>query len=365
MEANSNEYLTALINNRNVEITRTDEPVNISDKKYIPIALSNGDKMRLNGLIQAIPASQAFAQSLNTVQYYTLRFPSGLPHTLMQLKNGMGYTTSIMGSNGILGTAALVPAISPLGTLSLLSTISSISNALALSQIADSLDIVKMKIDSILEFLYGDKKAELLAEIDFVKSSFINYKSISNHPEQRSAIISSLHESRKIAMKDIEFYLNDIFVAIEFKNKNASELNEAMIKILNITDTLKMSIQLYATSYLLEAYYSENSDSSFIDYIKSSTQEYIKKCNGRVSSCYNRLDQEIANHDKNKALTKAFTGSLNRDLCKKISEISAKLSDGANLFNDSNIDNALSAFTDESNYLVDNRGNIFYIRKVI
>ena len=70
--------------------------------------------------------------------------------------------------------------------------------------------LMNQKIDQIMGFLYGDKKAELIAEISFVKYAFENYSSIMLHDSQQVATISSLQESRKIAIKDIEFYMYDL-----------------------------------------------------------------------------------------------------------------------------------------------------------
>ena len=81
---------------------------------------------------------------------------------------------------------------------------------------------MRMNLDKILEFLYGDKKAELMAEISFVKYAYQNYNSIMSHESQRTATIASIQEAKKVAMKDIEFYMNDLDLAA--KTKDNSEL---------------------------------------------------------------------------------------------------------------------------------------------
>lgn len=76
-----------------------------------------------------------------------------------------------------------------------------------LSQINNEMRMMNMKLDEILEFLYGDKKAELMAEMSFIKYAYENYSSIMSHDQQRIATIVSLQEAKKVAMKDIEFIL--------------------------------------------------------------------------------------------------------------------------------------------------------------
>ena len=49
---------------------------------------------------------------------------------------------------------------------------------------------MNQSIDEILEFLYGDKRAELISEVGFVKAAYQNYSSIMQHEQQRFAIIN-------------------------------------------------------------------------------------------------------------------------------------------------------------------------------
>lgn len=47
-----------------------------------------------------------------------------------------------------------------------------------LSEINNNLSAINQKADKILEFLYGDKKAELMSEVSFVNFAYQNYNSI-------------------------------------------------------------------------------------------------------------------------------------------------------------------------------------------
>lgn len=93
-----------------------------------------------------------------------------------------------------------------------------------LSQINNEMRMMNMKLDEILEFLYGNKKAELMAEMSFIRYAYENYASIMLHEQQRIATITSLQEAKKVAMKDIEFYINDLETTVSYKTKDYAEL---------------------------------------------------------------------------------------------------------------------------------------------
>ena len=77
------------------DITPYEGNINFDDSsKYTKLELSTAQKIHINALLQQLP-SAVIAGKLP--QMYTITFPEGLPHTLMQLKNG-GFSTSIMSS---------------------------------------------------------------------------------------------------------------------------------------------------------------------------------------------------------------------------------------------------------------------------
>ena len=65
-----------------------------------------------------------------------------------------------------------------------------------ITQVNSELQKINQNIDKILEFLYGDKKAELLSEVSFVKYAYENFSSIMAHDEQRVATIASLQNAK-------------------------------------------------------------------------------------------------------------------------------------------------------------------------
>ena len=59
-----------------------------------------------------------------------------------------------------------------------------------------------------------------MAEMSFIKYAYENYSSIMSHEEQRIATITSLQEAKKVAMKDIEFCINDLEMTVSHKTKD-------------------------------------------------------------------------------------------------------------------------------------------------
>lgn len=162
-----------------------------------------------------------------------------------------------------------------------------------ISQVINVLQKMNSKIDKILEFLYGDKKAELMSEISFVKYAYENYASMMSHDQQRIATIGSLQEARKVAMKDIEFYMSDLESEI---NSDSDDVESMVDKSFRIKESLELSIQLYAMSSVLEVYYSQNYDTLYMDYIEADVSSYIDKCEKRIIGCFMALNVHIKKH---------------------------------------------------------------------
>lgn len=94
------------------------------------------------------------------------------------------------------------------------------------------------------------------------------------HNEQRVATIASLQDAKKVAMKDIEFYMCDLDSTINSK----SSIDELVTNAFQIKESLELSIQLYGMSSVLETYFSQNYDVEFIKYVEQEITSYIDKC---------------------------------------------------------------------------------------
>lgn len=259
-------------------------------ERYEMLKLSSEQKMQISELLQHVPAVVAAGTMAGA---YTISFPKGLPHTLMSLKKG-GFSSQIMGNGRILGSASLYPMLGQAAVFGAFTVLSIATGQFFLTQINKELHMINRKLDEILQFLYGDKRAELRSEVSFIKYAYENYAFIMAHEPQRIATICSIQNSKKVAMKDIEFYLEDLHEKIEAnKNENFRTLVDLMDnKIKHIENNFNLSLQLYLMSVLMEVYYARNYETDYINYLKDDVDGYIANYSDKFRENY----QDLKNH---------------------------------------------------------------------
>ena len=250
----------------------------------------------------------------------------------------------------MLGQAAIY------GVFSLMSII---TGQFFLKQINEELKTINKKLDDILRFMYGDKKAELLSEVSFVKYACDNYVYIMEHDVQRTATIISIQEAKKVATKDIEFYLNDLHNEVKsgdsLKAINFDKFNKLFDKIQKIKENLNLSLQLYLMSSLIEIYYAQNFEESYMEYLAKDIKIYAKNYNDQIFSHYgflistlNRItptNAQKADRDKLMATLekeKSSHGEIYDDICDRISDVS-------------------KALNQQVQYYLDKEGNVYYV----
>lgn len=256
------------------------------DRGFTKILLTNNQKKQISAALQHMPTAVASSTMTNA---YILRFPDGINHTLMSLRQGGASTTWLDTSGRIGGTASLYSMNIEAAMLGAFSAMAIASSQYFIKQINSELQMINQSMDKILEFLYGDKKAELLSEVSFIKYAYENYSSIMGHNEQRVATIASLQDAKKVAMKDIEFYMCDLDSTINSK----SSIDELVTNAFQIKESLELSIQLYGMSSVLETYFSQNYDVEFIKYVEQEVTSYIDKCEKRILSSFSALKKFI------------------------------------------------------------------------
>lgn len=278
------------------QLVPSDTVYDFEDKsRFTKLNLSEAQKIHLSAAYQHFPSMVATG---TLAQAYIARFPEGLPHTLTSLKQG-GYGSMIRGEQGFIGSASFFPAFGQAMLLSVFSAMSVASGQYFLAKINSQLDVIQRKLSEILDFLYGDKKAELMSEISFTRYAFENYASIMAHEAHREATITSLQSAKKVAMKDIEFYIHDLRSSVESQEK---DLNKVLDKTEQIRDSLHLSLELYAMSSLMEVYYAQNFDTSFLQNVQQEVESYIEKCEARMLSCFNLLRGKILGTNKKHTL---------------------------------------------------------------
>ena len=225
-----------------------------------------------------------------------------------------------------------------------------------LSEINSKLKIISSKLDSILEFLYGDKKAELISEINYVRYVYSNYETIMQCPEQRIATITSLQETQKTAMKDIEFYMADLGRVVGKDADNEEEMNEMVTRSLQIQDSINYSLQLYALTVMLIVYYSQNTSKSHVDYLKEELSLYIDKCDKHALSDLSTLRQKTDTYEN----SGWFSGKYEKEPFLK--EIDARIdviheSKQSDRMKD--IFDAIESFCAPAEYYIDKDGEVY------
>lgn len=284
------------------------QTVDLADTtKFSKLALTQSQRIQMNSLLGEVPsllASQTLAQT------YILQFPDGIQHSLVQLSQGGQSSTWLRPDGKIGGTASLYSATPQAACLAAFTAMSIASGQYFLSEINSKMNMMKLSLDKILEFLYGDKKAELMSEISFIRFAYQNYGSIMEYDQQRMATIISLQNSRKVAMKDIEFYLSDL--ASTVAAKDGMDISTSVEKSIQVKECLELSMQLYVMSDVLEVFYSQNHDPSFLSYIEEDATSYITKCEKRMLSGFSMLQQSLAGH-KDKLLGK----KIDKDILEK------------------------------------------------
>ena len=256
-----------------------------NSNRFKKIAL---DKSQVSLLTQAIVPATTTGVLANV---YYCKFPKGLPHTLMKLKDG-GFASAIRGEKNIVGQASFHPMSAMAAVTGVFTVMSVVTGQYFLAQINSKLDKINQNVSDILAFLYGNKKAELVSEISFVQYAQKCYASIMRHREQQIATISGIQNAKKVAMKDVEFYLYDLDAAVKEVNGKVTEISKKQ-KIEQIVNSLELSLQLYITCCILEPYYSQNYDSDYLDFIIEDTTEYVSKYREKIRSCLGMMHGRI------------------------------------------------------------------------
>lgn len=333
------------------KITSLDDSIDITNSpRFAKLDLTQGQKMQISALVNQLPAMVGTSMLSNTL---TITFPEGVQGVLMKLKAG-GYSTTLKNpdTGKIVGTASLDFSTSQAVCLGAFTAMSVISGQYFLSQINNSLKQISSGLDKILEFLYGDKRAELLSEVSFIQFAYKNYQSVMEHSDQKIATLISLQNAKKVAMKDIEFYLSDL--SSTMSDKKSNDISTTVPKVIRTKECLDLSLQLYTMSNLLEVYYAENFDPNYISFVQDETTVYIGKCEKRLLNCFGQLKQLLAATKEN-----PFVKVNKAEYMQQIDDILAELeSSGASPLQ-TTLQSALTETRKEKQYCLNRDGEVY------
>lgn len=351
--------------NNNFSITPCDDSTIANNPQYEQLKLSPDQKSSVNLFLQQIPSLCAADTigALAKTKLYTLDFPKGVSGSLMNLKRG-GQAAILQGVDGkitAVGTVEEVASQAARLQSACLLTFSIMSVATGqyfLTRINNDLDLMKQKIDKILDFLYGDKKAELLSEIRFVKDAYSNYSSLMNHQEQLAATIVGLQAARKTATKDIEFYLIDLDSKVSSIDKSYSDFEKTCSDALKTKTCLEMSMQLFIMSRLMEIHFAQNYDPDYITYLKETVADYVDMCDRRILSAFSSLHGKIGNY-KPTVINKIDSSKLEETVNKAIDSLSNRTQSPLQNV----LKSALNDLEASKKYYLSSDGKIFLMKK--
>ena len=209
---------------------------------------------------------------------YTFTLPTSMSELINNITDSRHLVVDLMNSDGVSDILSLVK-LRP--SIMLFSTLAMASIKMVMNDLDTKLSVISCKLDKILEFLYGDKKAEIIAEMQFIRYAYTNFESVFKNETHRLATLTNIQASKRIAMKNIEFYLADLDTCSHKNTKNDNELKILSKDILNIKDSLELSVELFFSSSVLEIYYSDNHDKRYIENTIAEVNAYLEECHRR------------------------------------------------------------------------------------
>ena len=153
-------------------------------------------------------------------------------------------------------------------------------------------------------------------------------------------------------MKDIEFYVSDLDSIVN--GKDGSDVGTLTEKAMQIKESLELSMQLYGMSSVLEIYYAQNHESSYIKYIDSEITSYIDKCEKRMLSSFSILKNRISEY-KGSLLKKIDKTAYERTVV----ELIESLNSGEESLLRKSLRESLWAASRTTEYYVDCDGEIY------
>lgn len=338
--------------NLGIEITPFDGDSSANQPGFIELKLNSAQKRQISALYQQLPSVMGTEILANG---YMMKLPPGVSSE--DLMHYVKYPGGV--GNMYLGENKRVKEHIPLYSVNdqaimmgIFSVMSIASGQYYLSEINNSLTAINQKADKILEFLYGDKKAELMSEVRFVNFAYQNFNSIMTNDIQRTATIVSIQSARKVAMKDIEFYISDLDSLT--KNKDISELASFVKDALRIKDCLQLAIQLYSMSNILEVCYSQNVDAAYLKYVEQDIFSFIDKCEKRMLSDFSSVQTRIGNY-KSGPLKKVDKSKY----AEHIGEIVDLLGSGEELIKRKPIRSILDSYRKTNLYYLNKSGSVY------
>ena len=269
-------------------------PELIKTGKVTKVPVSDNQKTEMFDLLHYLPEISSAVTLSNA---WVAKFPKGFSKAnMMRYKRDGGYGTQLQANGKIKDDASLF-SLSTQGVIhGIFSILSAATGQYFLSRIDNQLSLVTSKLDDVLSFLYGENRAELLAEIFFVRRTHENFASIMTNECQRIASIAGLQAAQKIAVKDLEFYLADIENAARKRVTDFKSLCEEETFAWKALNCVELALQTLVIASILEIYLSENYEDSYTDYVRQQLASYMKRCDTVILTSFSAIDSKFAQY---------------------------------------------------------------------
>ena len=272
----------------NFDVAPCDIPMDFGDStRFQKVEFPEQAGIAANSLLQLIPAQLAADAAANT---YVLRFPNGINGTLMNLHQG-GQATTMIDATGHIAGAASLYKVTPasVAAFQMFSAASFVTGQYFLADISSKLTEVNRKLDDLLVFLQASKRTALLSELTFVKYALANYSTIMLSEPQRMATIGNLQRAKIKAIADMEFYTEQLEESV---NAKAGE-NQAATVLQN-KQGIDLASQLYAISTIMEVYYAQNWNKSYLANISEDAKPLFALTQNRTISALRSFSDKVS-----------------------------------------------------------------------
>lgn len=264
---------------------------NFNSAAYRKISLTKSQQAQINAMVSQLPL---LAASDTIAHAYVMKFPKGVQHTLMKCHDGVNNT--LINSEG--KAVMQLPLYSLTPTAIMTAAFSALSMATCqyfLTEIHEQLTMLNKQITEVIELLYDDKKAELLAEMKFIQYTCENFNSIMAHDAQKTATLVGVQNAKRTAAKNIEFYISSLNKKSSdaLTTKDKTKFEQLFRHSVNLNSSLTLSLQLYLISGIMETYYAENGDHDYIEYVRKDLLDYIGRYDDYALEVFANLDGAV------------------------------------------------------------------------
>lgn len=292
--------ISTIIDTDLVKMDKLDEHIDYnSDARFKKI--DNRMATHVSGLMQYLPQIEAGKALKGT---YRVEFPEGISGVLTQHGNGVLSAIKDPETGKFVGQATFVqnPTSTPI-ILGVFTGLSIVTSQYFLAQINNNLEEVQKKLDQVLDFLYSDKDCEIYAELQSVRTIYMNYPTIMKADEQRTASISTVQHAKVVAERNIQFYYRDMNRRIMAELEGPGMPLPDLINMLNDEKTKNLAnslmddlnsynqaINLYCICSILEIVLSQNFEESYLDFVEDDLSSHFKAHNIIIG----KLDGKLA-----------------------------------------------------------------------